>query len=127
MSSVNPEHPFFQDELYFLGKPGSYIYRESQSFKIRVVHQSILASIGISLGCFVFYLVLRKTPTRYGPYKKMFLLTSAVDAYVLAGSLFFQNVSLVEIFNFGFFGRVIFPICQVTHKNRYKNFMVFCS
>jgi hypothetical protein len=95
MSSVNPEHPFFQDEFYFRGKPGSYVYQESNNFKVRLIHQLVLASVGIPLCCFVFFLILRKTPARYGPYKKMFLLTSAVDAYILAECLFFQPVSFL--------------------------------
>lgn len=95
--SLNPNNPFVHDEYYFLGKPGSYLYEESQIYTIRLIHHIILIVIGPPLCCFVFYLILCKSPARFLPYKKMFLLTAAVDVFILVQFLLVQAVGFLGV------------------------------
>jgi hypothetical protein len=92
LPAVNPNNPYVRDEFYFVGKSGNYVYEESQLYIVRLVLQILLLVFGIPLCCFVFFLILKRSPTRFLPYKKMFLLTAAVDAFILVQFLFVQPV-----------------------------------
>jgi hypothetical protein len=92
--TFNPNNPNVLNEYYFENSTNRYVYKESVIYLIRVVNTSVVVVFGTLLACFVFFLIAKKSPTGFKPYRKMLVLAALVDSWMIVQCGLVQTVKL---------------------------------
>jgi hypothetical protein len=86
------DNPFVSDPLYFYNRT-HYIYSETLVNIVQVTYNWICFSLGLPLFFLICYLLAAQTPNTLKPYRKMLLLITVVDLFVLINCVGAQFVS----------------------------------
>jgi hypothetical protein len=86
------DNPFVEDPFFFENKT-HYIYSESSLYLTQVTYNSICLFLGLPLFFLICYLLAAQTPNTLKPYRKMLLLITVVDLFVLINCVGAQFVS----------------------------------
>jgi hypothetical protein len=86
------ENPFVGDPLYFANRT-HYIYTETTGYLVQVTYNWICFILGISLFLLMCHLLYAKTPDGLKSYRKILLLVSLLDLFILLNCLGVRFVS----------------------------------
>jgi hypothetical protein len=100
MFTVN--NPFVKDPLYFANRT-HYVYNQTPLYSAQLTYNVVCFTLGILLASLIFYLLVAETPANLKTYRKMLVMITVMDLFVLINCVGVQFVSFFLDF-LGFWG-----------------------
>jgi hypothetical protein len=91
------QNPFVSDPFYFANQT-HYVYSQTTQYLVQVTYSGACFSLGILLFSLVCYLLNAQTPDQLKTYRKILVLITIIDLFVLINCVGIHFVSFGNIF-----------------------------